>query len=245
MSGEDLRRSNGEAGRAFWVCCRQWRVCRGGAGPRDGGPAALQDPLPNYDVAGEVRNTTGEPQAGEPVTGWPPDGRLDDKLLRSLSMVATGEGLDDLKIHRLLQDAVKQARESADPAHVVADWGYMARSTGIGKNRRPATLRPAWVWIGTDRVSGRLVPLDEDGLDASLIAKLRREDVRSRYGRGGEAGKFAGEPHLSEYRGSRYLNFRSLPRGREADIVQGETLFDNGFLPDRLSCEVEVRVCGF
>ncbi|HOM99524.1 MAG TPA: hypothetical protein PLM33_04640 [Acidobacteriota bacterium] len=208
-------------------------------------PAALQDSLPNYDVAVEIRNTTGEPEAGEPVTGWPPDGRLDDKLLRSLSMVATGEGLEDVMIPRLFQDALKQARESADLARVAADWGYMTGSTGIGRNRRPAMLRPAWVWIGTDRVSGRLVPLDEDGLDGSLMAKLRREDVRSRYGRRGEAGKSAGEPHLSGYRGSRHLNVRSLPRGREVDIVQGETLFDNGFLPDRLSCEVEVRVCEF
>lgn len=46
--------------------------------------------------------------------------RVDDKLLRSLSMVATGEGLDDLKIHRLLQDAMKRARESADPGRVSA-----------------------------------------------------------------------------------------------------------------------------
>jgi len=46
--------------------------------------------------------------------------RVNGKLLRSLSMVATGEGLDDLKIHRLLQDAMKQARASGDPARVAA-----------------------------------------------------------------------------------------------------------------------------
>jgi len=42
--------------------------------------------------------------------------RVDGKLLRSISMVATGEGIDDIKIHRLLQDAMKTAGPSDDPA---------------------------------------------------------------------------------------------------------------------------------
>jgi hypothetical protein len=37
-------------------------------------------------------------------------GRVDGKLLRSIAMVATGEGLDDLKVHRLLRDAIKGAQ---------------------------------------------------------------------------------------------------------------------------------------
>jgi hypothetical protein len=43
-------------------------------------------------------------------------GRVDGKLLRSISMAAMGEGIDDLKIHRLLRDAIRDARKSGDAA---------------------------------------------------------------------------------------------------------------------------------
>jgi hypothetical protein len=45
-------------------------------------------------------------------------GRVDGKLLRSISMAAMGEGLDDLKIHRLLTDAMEAARRSGDARRV-------------------------------------------------------------------------------------------------------------------------------
>ena len=47
-------------------------------------------------------------------------GRVDGKLLRSISMAATGEGLDDLKIHHLLRDAAKTARLSGNPKRASA-----------------------------------------------------------------------------------------------------------------------------
>ena len=47
-------------------------------------------------------------------------GRVDGQLLRSISMVATGEGMDDLKIHRLLVDAIKTARLSGNAERVSA-----------------------------------------------------------------------------------------------------------------------------
>ena len=40
--------------------------------------------------------------------------RVEGKLLRSISMVATGEGIDDIKIHRVLQNAMKAASASGD-----------------------------------------------------------------------------------------------------------------------------------
>jgi hypothetical protein len=75
-------------------------------------------------------------------------GREDGRLLRSVAMVAAGEGLDDLKIHHLLREAMKEAPGGAAEAaayfkklHVTwdadhrkdqsypylglaADWGY-------------------------------------------------------------------------------------------------------------------------
>jgi len=47
-------------------------------------------------------------------------GRVDGQLLRSISMVAKGEGLDDLKIHCLLRDAMKMARQASNPERVSA-----------------------------------------------------------------------------------------------------------------------------
>lgn len=47
-------------------------------------------------------------------------GRVDGKLLRSIHMVSLGEGLDDLKVHRLLQDAMKEASASGDPKRAAA-----------------------------------------------------------------------------------------------------------------------------
>lgn len=41
------------------------------------------------------------------------------------------------------------------------------------------------------------------------------------------------------------MNVGSLPRRREADIARRELLFDKGLLPDRLTCEVEERLCEF
>lgn len=46
--------------------------------------------------------------------------RVKGKLLRSISMVATGEGMDDLKIHRILQDAMKEATSSGDATRIAA-----------------------------------------------------------------------------------------------------------------------------
>jgi len=46
--------------------------------------------------------------------------RVAGKLLRGISMVATGEGMDDLKIHRLLRDAMKEAAASGDAARAAA-----------------------------------------------------------------------------------------------------------------------------
>ena len=42
----------------------------------------------------------------------------DGPVLRSVSFVAAGEGVDDLKIHRLLQDAMKQAAASGNPEKI-------------------------------------------------------------------------------------------------------------------------------
>jgi hypothetical protein len=44
--------------------------------------------------------------------------RVDGELLRSISMAAMGEGIDDLKIHRLLQDAMSEANESGNVGRV-------------------------------------------------------------------------------------------------------------------------------
>lgn len=46
--------------------------------------------------------------------------RVDGELLRSISMAATGEGTDDLKVHRLLREAIEEARRSADPRRLAA-----------------------------------------------------------------------------------------------------------------------------
>ena len=46
--------------------------------------------------------------------------RVEGKLRRSISMVATGEGMDDLKIHRLLTDAMKAAPSSPSAAEAKA-----------------------------------------------------------------------------------------------------------------------------
>ncbi len=46
--------------------------------------------------------------------------RVDGKLLRSIHMVAMGEGIDDLRVHRLLQDAMKEAAGSSDPVRAAA-----------------------------------------------------------------------------------------------------------------------------
>jgi len=46
--------------------------------------------------------------------------RVNGKLLRSVSMVATGEGIDDLRVHRVLQEAMKAAEQSDDPKRVAA-----------------------------------------------------------------------------------------------------------------------------
>ena len=45
--------------------------------------------------------------------------RVGNKLLRSISMVAKGEGLDDLKIHRLLTDAIKQTEKDPKKKNIV------------------------------------------------------------------------------------------------------------------------------
>ncbi|KPK81491.1 MAG: hypothetical protein AMJ81_10535, partial [Phycisphaerae bacterium SM23_33] len=46
--------------------------------------------------------------------------RVQGKLLRSISMVAKGEGIDDLRVHRVLQDAMKEADKSGDAKRLAA-----------------------------------------------------------------------------------------------------------------------------
>jgi hypothetical protein len=46
--------------------------------------------------------------------------RVEGKLLRSISMAAMGEGIDDLKMHRLLKDSIRAARAPGRPASAAA-----------------------------------------------------------------------------------------------------------------------------
>jgi hypothetical protein len=47
-------------------------------------------------------------------------GRVDGQLLRSISMAAMGEGIDDIRIHSLLRESMKQARQSGAASRIAA-----------------------------------------------------------------------------------------------------------------------------
>jgi len=100
--------------------------------------------------------------------------RVDGKLLRSISMVATGEGMDDLKIHRALQDAMKEAAKSGDAKRIAAAAKAKV-SQGLG--RRPHARRVAALHRPGRRLGLRPVLPGLAGADGPVRRRVQGREV--------------------------------------------------------------------